>query len=223
MSQALNRMRNSGRKVAEIAFFDVGDKALAIRIDAGDARPAVQHERPFRGSVPMQFADTAGGQPHVHAGKRLGHRKLADGDLARPPARLKALVREREWILEGLHPSGVRGQRLIGVRVRGVQGRIRRARIARAPIGLGCLCGLLPLSCDILCRQQAGRGQCCGAHSQKTSARYSVFLRFTGRIYRLSVRRHRRDDTRRKYTPRCVRVSSYAEPAIFGLGTRRRR
>ena len=137
--QSLNRMGNSGREVPEVAFFHVGDEALAVRIDARDARAAVQHVGPLRGGVPVQFAHATGGEAHVHAGKRLRNRKLAHRHFARPTAFLKAFVRERERVLKCLHAARVCRQGMIRIRIRGVQSCICRPRIARAAVSLGNL------------------------------------------------------------------------------------
>src|SRR5713226_8406892 len=101
-------MGNSGRKVPEIALLYVGNKALAVRIDAGDPRGAIQHVRPLRCRMPMQFPDAAGGESHVYAREGLRDCQLAHGHLARPPSLVQPLVCEREGILESLYAALVR-------------------------------------------------------------------------------------------------------------------
>jgi hypothetical protein len=44
---------NARGEKPEVIFFDVGDEALTIRIDAGDPGGAIEHQSPFRSAVPM--------------------------------------------------------------------------------------------------------------------------------------------------------------------------
>ena len=111
-SESLDRVGNAGGEKPEIVFFDVGHEALALRIDAGDAGVAIEHEGPFRGGVPMQLADAAGGEPHVHSGQTLGDGKFAQRDFARPATLMKPFVGERKRVLESLHAAGIRGKRI---------------------------------------------------------------------------------------------------------------
>ena len=69
--KSLNGVRNAGREVPEIAFFDVGYKTFSIAVDARNARAAVEHVGPLRGGVPVELADAAGGEAHVHAREGL--------------------------------------------------------------------------------------------------------------------------------------------------------
>jgi hypothetical protein len=80
--QALNRMRNTGRKEPQITGLDVIDEIMAVLIDGSDASLAGDHERPLRLLVPMQLANTAGSEPHVDPRDLLGDRHFADGDFA---------------------------------------------------------------------------------------------------------------------------------------------
>lgn len=80
--QALNGMQDTSGEIPEIAFADVGDKALAFNIEPGDARVAVQHDRPLGSSVPVQFAYASRGQSHVDTGNRFQNWTVADCDFA---------------------------------------------------------------------------------------------------------------------------------------------
>ena len=65
--QTLNRMRNSGWEVPEIALGHVGNEALAVQINRGDAGISVKHQSPLSSGMPVQLANAAGRQPHVDA------------------------------------------------------------------------------------------------------------------------------------------------------------
>src|SRR5580658_4970838 len=82
--QTLNGMWNAGGEIPKIAFRDVADKTLAVGIKAGDASVSVEHDGPLGSGVPVQLSYAPGGQSHVDTGDRLGDRKLAHCDLARP-------------------------------------------------------------------------------------------------------------------------------------------
>src|SRR5207302_7445995 len=67
--QSLNRVRNSGGEIPKIVFRYVGDEAFAFVVDGGNPRASVEHIGPLRSGMPMEFADSAGRKPHIHAGK----------------------------------------------------------------------------------------------------------------------------------------------------------
>src|SRR5579864_5148595 len=125
-------MRNPGGKVPKVTFVHVRYEALSIRVNRGDSRASIKHEGPLRSRMPVQFANTPGGEPHVNPGYRFRDRQLTHRHLARPSSRVKALVRERERILKHRHRSRVGDGRHDGTRVLRIKGRVRRARIALA-------------------------------------------------------------------------------------------
>lgn len=59
-TETLDGMGNAGRKIPQIARFDVRNKTAPILIEAGDPRVAVYNKGPFSGKMPMQFAHPAG-------------------------------------------------------------------------------------------------------------------------------------------------------------------
>jgi len=87
---------NARREEPKIADADIIDEVAPLRVDGGDAGGAVKHVRPLRRLVPMQLANAAGVEPHIHAGHRLGHAELARRHLTGPAARLQAHMRVRE-------------------------------------------------------------------------------------------------------------------------------
>src|ERR1035438_9597455 len=121
-------MWDSGGKVPEITFRDVGDKALAIQINRRYACVSVKHQRPLGSRMPMQLSYAACGQSHIDAGNRLGNCQLPDRDLARPSALLHTLVSKAERILEGLHGASVGGRRKERIRILRIQRGIAGAR-----------------------------------------------------------------------------------------------
>ena len=139
--QSLNRVRNSRGEIPKIVFLYVGDEALAVGVDRGDSRASIQHERPLRGGVPMEFAHAAGGEPHVHAGHGLGDLEFAYRHLARPSALVQPLVTEGEWIFERRHSARIRWRRIVGIGILRVQQRVCGAGGAFA---IARLCGLSP-------------------------------------------------------------------------------
>src|SRR5215471_19936380 len=121
-------MWDAGREIPEIAFEDVADKAAAFDVDGSDPCGAVEHDRPFRGLVPVQFADTYGLEPHIHARQLLGNGKLAGRDFARPAALINPLVGKRERVLEHRHAADVGKRWYAGVRISIIEGWIHRTR-----------------------------------------------------------------------------------------------
>jgi hypothetical protein len=84
--EPLDRVRRAAGEIPEIADADVIDELVTLRIDRGDAGAAVQHVGPFGRLVPMQFANAAGVQAHVHPGDVLGNAEFALRDLPGPAA-----------------------------------------------------------------------------------------------------------------------------------------
>lgn len=174
-------MRNAGGEKPQIAVFDVGDEAPAIRIDAGDSSLAVEHERPFRGGVPVQLADASGGQSHVDSGQALGHRKLPFGDFAGPATFVKTLVGEGKGIFERLHAARIRSDGIVRVRIRGIQSRIGGAGVAAASVGVGSVARLL-LPREVPRRENRCRRDRRRARAQKSPPRQCVFFRRIGHV-----------------------------------------
>src|ERR1700724_955200 len=100
-------MRNSRWKVPKVAFVHVRYKALAVRVNRGDSRASIKHEGPLRSGMPVQFANTSAGEPHVNPGYRFRDWQLTQRHLARPSSLVKALVRERKRVLKHRHRSRV--------------------------------------------------------------------------------------------------------------------
>ena len=136
-AKSLQGMRHACRKIPEVALFDVGDVGPACGIEHRDATAAVGHDRPFRRLVPMQLADTAGGQPHVDARDVLEMAKsVCVTWRAQPPfwMRLGALLNDAQSI--GMPPTSVAG----GVCAEGnwlAESRALRARISEISRSFG--------------------------------------------------------------------------------------
>jgi hypothetical protein len=106
--QSLDRMGNTRWEIPEITGFDVGDEVISIVVHGRNACLASQHKRPFGFLVPMQFAYTASGEPHVDASDRLGGRQfLTSRDQL--PSRIFTWVPENEYRRLGIAPSSVSG------------------------------------------------------------------------------------------------------------------
>ena len=114
-------MGDTARKEPQIPFVDIFDKAATFLIDCRDPRGPRDHEGPFGTHMPVQFAQTALDQAHLHTGHLLGHRQIAHGDLAGPAAALDTFMRERKWILEGRLATRVGFRREVGGRVLTIQ------------------------------------------------------------------------------------------------------
>ena len=158
--QPLNRMWNPGREEPQLILGHIGDETFPLQIDAGDARVAVQHDRPLGSRVPMQLPHPARRQAHVHARQTFRHRQLALRHLPRPSPFLQPLMRERKRILERLHPARIRRQWMVRARILRVQHRVRRPRIAPALVG-DRLGARRLLRRQLLRAQHAGRRQRC--------------------------------------------------------------
>ena len=90
--QSLDRVRNAGWEILEIAFIRVLYKASAVVVDRGDSGAAVEHDGPFGSSVPVQFSNSSCLRSHVYAGKIFRDGQHALGNLARPSALVNALI-----------------------------------------------------------------------------------------------------------------------------------
>src|SRR5207237_189079 len=53
--QALNRVRDAGGKVPQVAFRKILDEAFAVAVNSSEAHAPVEHNPPFRCFVPMQL------------------------------------------------------------------------------------------------------------------------------------------------------------------------
>src|SRR3979490_3567605 len=89
-------MRDTARKIPEIADADVIDEGVSLGVNGCDAGAAVQHKGPFGLLVPMQFANAAGVQAHIHAGNVLGNTEFSHGDLTGPAAGCQPHMSVRE-------------------------------------------------------------------------------------------------------------------------------
>ena len=116
-AEPLDRMGNAAGKIPEIANADVVDEVAALGVDRGDAGRPVKHVGPFRLLVPVQLADAAGVQPHVHAGDGFRNAELACGDLARPAAARLPDMRVREGKPQIGRRSGIGRRRVQQVRI----------------------------------------------------------------------------------------------------------
>ncbi len=86
--KTLDRMWNARCEIPEIADADVIDEIVPLSVDGCDAGAAVKHVGPFGSLVPMQFANAAGIQTHVHAGNVLRNTEFPHGDPTGPAAGL---------------------------------------------------------------------------------------------------------------------------------------
>ena len=84
--ETLDRMRDTRWKIPEIADTNVINEVVSLLVDGRDASAAVKHVGPFGLLVPMQFANAAGIQAHVHAGDVLGNAEFSQRDLTGPAA-----------------------------------------------------------------------------------------------------------------------------------------
>ena len=125
-------MGNAPGKIPEVANADVVDEVAPLGVDRRDAGRPVKHVGPLSLLVPVKLADAAGIEPHVHAGYRFRHAKLACRDLARPAAaRLPDMgIRERKPQIGQC--SGVSRRRVQEVRILGLADHVARDRIRAA-------------------------------------------------------------------------------------------
>src|SRR6185312_2659329 len=90
--QSLDGMWNSGGEKPHIADAAVCHKALAIPISGSDTRIAIQHDCPFRRSVPMQLSYASCGESHENTSQIFRNWKFPNRYFVRPSAVIKALV-----------------------------------------------------------------------------------------------------------------------------------
>ena len=185
--QSLDRMRNSGRKIPEIAFLHVGHEAAAVGINRGDPRVSVEHDGPLAGCVPVQFADAACGEPHIHACDGCRDREFADGYLARPAAGVQPFVRDGERVLECLHAASVSAGRTNRVRILGVERPIDGAGFAGLSI-IGGLGVILALRDGIGRREHSCCADCRSANPEETSPRKSGLPVVPAHVFRPEIK-----------------------------------
>src|SRR3984957_6619493 len=91
-------MRDTARKIPEIADADVINEGVPLGVNGCDTGAAVKHVGPFSLLVPMQFANAAGVQAHIHAGNVFGNTEFSHSNLTGPAAGCQPCmsVRERE-------------------------------------------------------------------------------------------------------------------------------
>src|ERR1700761_2059041 len=89
-------MRHAAREIPEVTDAHIVDEIVAILVNRGDAGGAIQHIGPLGLLVPMQFADTAGVQPHFDPSQSRGDAELALRHLPCPAAVGLARMRIRE-------------------------------------------------------------------------------------------------------------------------------
>jgi hypothetical protein len=134
-TEALDRMGNAASEIPEIADADVVDKVAALRVDRGDAGSPVKHVGPLRLLVPVKLADSAGVQPHVHAGDRFRNPELPRGHLSRPAAARLPHMRIGEGKPQIGQGSGIGRRRIDHVRILGLAGHVAGDRIRAADAG----------------------------------------------------------------------------------------
>lgn len=100
-------MRDALREEPEVALLDVLLKVVGAVINPGDTYPALEDVRPLGVVVPVQVTHGALVEAHVRRAEFARHRKLADGDLARPSTVLESHVRVRPGPLHVEHGAPV--------------------------------------------------------------------------------------------------------------------
>src|SRR6202048_238465 len=141
-------MRHAAREIPQVADAHVVDEIIAILVNRGDAGADVKHVGPFGLLLPMQFADTAGVQPHLDACQSRGDAELALSDLPRPAAVGLACMRIRKRKTQVRQRPLVRRRRIEHVGIFSVAREIAWAWVASAKtwsaIGLWHLRARLP-------------------------------------------------------------------------------
>lgn len=103
-------MRNARWEIPEIVFLHIGNETFAIGVDGSDAGAPIEHESPFGGGVPVEFANASCGEAHVDASHGFGDVEFANGDFARPPTMMKTLwPKEKGYLKGGTPPASVGG------------------------------------------------------------------------------------------------------------------
>jgi hypothetical protein len=90
-AQPLERVRMPSWEVPQIAFRQVVNGTTPVWIQRGDSHFTGQHVGPFGLGVPVQLADNAFIQAHIHPRQFAAGRELADGRLPRPSSFLLGL------------------------------------------------------------------------------------------------------------------------------------
>ena len=136
LAQALNRVRYAAREQPEISFVHVFHERPALLIDCRDARAAGRHIGPLGAHMPVQFADAAGDQTHLHASHLLRQREVAHRHLASPAARLDAFVRHGKGILERRLAARIGLRRVHRIRLLRLQAGVLRPQLLLVDAGM---------------------------------------------------------------------------------------
>ena len=96
-TDALQRMRMAVRENPQLALVDIGYISLPRGVEDGNAAGTARHICPLGESMPVQFAYSARGQPHVDARDRLPTRN-------REHSKMRTTVDGRHFFLHKLRP-----------------------------------------------------------------------------------------------------------------------
>jgi hypothetical protein len=77
-------------EVPQVALFEIVDEAAALGIERSDADLALENISPFGFLVPMELADDAFIESHVHTSQFFAGAELANRRLTRPATLLDA-------------------------------------------------------------------------------------------------------------------------------------
>ena len=109
--EALDRVRDPGREIPEVALFDVLLEDASVLVDGREPRAAAQHVRPFGLFVPMELADGTGLQAHIASRRILTPAKsLAIGSSrmvasrAHPPFSIRTWLSANDHFIFGIEP-----------------------------------------------------------------------------------------------------------------------
>src|SRR2546425_10645085 len=84
--QALDRVRDAGPEVPEVAFAHIVLEGATVLVNGGDPGPALEHVSPLGRLVPVQFPDAASLEPHADAGDLGGDGEFPCRRLTAPAA-----------------------------------------------------------------------------------------------------------------------------------------
>src|ERR1700689_4154403 len=110
-------MRMASREIPQIPFGYIIDEDGPVRVQECNSSIPVQHDGPFVRSVPMQFAEAAGCEAHVHASDVFGRRQFALRDLMSPATFLNSLMCQVKRIPDRSHISVVGGRGRVRIRI----------------------------------------------------------------------------------------------------------
>src|SRR5215211_3549567 len=130
--QSLERVRDAGGEVPQVAHAEIIDGVPPVLVDRGDPDSTIEHESPLGLLVPVHLAHPARRKAHIHTREGRRDRQLTRRYLPRPATLLQSVVGIGKGELQVGDLAGIGLRRGQHVRVLPVPRQVARTGIGRA-------------------------------------------------------------------------------------------